>query len=85
MTYKHWSSDAQWKVRDTPLYLIKQAANLPCVTALINSDISSLNLEQLQAVLSRLPIDYIPPNKLEEWNRLIIKLSTSNGPTRSSP
>lgn len=80
MTYKHWSSDPKWKTptSDTPLDLIKKAANLPSITSLITPDISSLNLEQLLTDLSRLPSDYIPPNKLEQWNLLVSKLSASN-------
>ena len=73
LTYKHWSSDKEWAtpMSDTPLDLIKKAANLPSITSLITPDISSLNLEQLLTDLSRLPSDYIPPNKLEEWKVLI--------------
>ena len=79
MTYKHWSDDEEWESPecDTPLDLIKQAANLPFTTTLVCPDFSSLNLDKLATDLTHLPSHYIPPDKMKTWEDLIRKLMES--------
>ena len=79
MTYKHWSDDEEWESPecDTPLDLIKQAANLPSTTTLVCPDFSSLNLDKLATDLTHLPSHYIPPDKMKKWEDLIRKLMES--------
>lgn len=79
MTYKHWSDDEKWETPeyDTPLDLIREAANLPSTTALVAPDFTSLNLEKLVTDLKQLPSHYIPPEKMVMWDHLIKKLMES--------
>ena len=95
MTYKHWSNDEEWETPecDTPLDLIREAANLPSTTSLVTPDFTSLNLDKLATDLKQLPSHYIPPDKMEMWDHLIEKLmenaaAANNGlttATRSLP
>lgn len=57
MTYKHWS-DEEWETPecDTPLDLIREAANLPSTTSLVTPDFTSLNLGKLATDLKQLQV-----------------------------
>ena len=88
MTYKHWSDDEEWEtsVCDTPLDLIKEAANLHSTTPIVSRDFTPLNMDKLGTDLSHLPSNYIPPEKMEKWNHLIKNLiETTKATTKPMP